>query len=203
MSLFSKRFILTDWSGNRHSLTAKKIYTRVMKDSQSDYDWIAPATELIKVCTQPEFPKKYAIEIEIAILNCFANLETQREIESYHRSTDPDAVNFCYNSLANVTLRANLIRHKYLLAFLEGITKYHHFDFNHYGPTFYKICEEWKENKYEEYHKYRSLDLSKLWKALDKEFDLIIKTAEKEGIFKDEDDKHVSQMRMYWSSLNI
>ena len=124
-----------------------------MKDSQSDHDWIASATELVYVCNQAKFPKKYEQEIQIAILNCFANLENKKEIKSYQKPTDADAVNFCYNELADVSEEANQVRKKYLKAVIKGITMYHFnlTDFYHYGPTYHKICEEWKRIMFEEY----------------------------------------------------
>ena len=201
MSLFT----ITGWRGDEHSLTAKKLYERVMKDSQSDYNWIASATELVRVCNQSKFPEKYAQEIQIAILNCFANLETKKEVGSYQESTDADTVNFCYNALADVSEEGNKVRQKYLKAVIEGITKYHFrfLDFDHYGPTYHKICEEWKRVKFEEYSHISSLDFKKLRKALDDEFDKTMRTAEEEGAFQKDDEKHFEEMRKFWSSLDL
>lgn len=205
MSLFEKRYIITGWRGDKHLLTAKKLYERVMKDSQSDYSWIASATELVRVCNQSKFPEKYAKEIQIAILNCFANLETKKEFASYHEDTDPDVVNFCYNILANVSEEADKVRQKYLKAVIEGITIYHFrfLGFNHYGPTYYEICEEWKRIKFEEYCQISSLDFKKLRETLNDEFDKIMRTAEKEGAFKKDDERHFEEMREFWSSLDL
>lgn len=205
MSLFEKRYNITGWRGDEHSLTAKKLYKRVMKDSQSDYNWIASATELVRVCNQAKFPEKYAQKIQLAILNCFANLETKKEVGSYQESTDADAVNFCYNSLADTSEEANRVRQKYLKAVIEGITKYHSrlLEFNHYGPTYHRICEEWKRVKFEEYGSMSSLDFKKLRKVLDAEFDKIMKTAEEEGAFQKDDEKHLEEMRKFWSSLHL
>lgn len=205
MSLFEKRYNITGWRGDEHSLTAKKLYKRVMNDSQSDYNWIASATELVRVCNQAKFPEKYAQEIQLAILNCFANLETKKEVESYQESTDADAVNFCYNALADVSEESNKVRQKYLKAVIEGITKYHFrlLEFNHYGPTYQKICEEWKRIKFEEYGHISSLDFKKLRKTLDDEFDKIMRTAEEEGAFQKDDEKHLEEMRKFWSSLDL
>ena len=205
MSLFEKKYHVVGWDGKEHSITAKKLYERVMKDCESDYNWIASATELVRVCKQFKFPEKYAQEIQIAILNCFANLETKKEIGSHQEPTDADAVNFCYNSLAGTSEEANRVRQKYLKAVIEGITKYHFrlLEFNHYGPTYHRICEEWKRVKFEEYGSMSSLDFKKLRKALDAEFDKIMKTAEEEGAFQKDDEKHLEEMRKFWSSLHL
>ena len=205
MSLFKKKYHLYGWDGKKYSFTAKKLYERVMKDSESDYNWIASATELVRVCKQFEFPEKYAQKIQIAILNCFANLENKREIASRQRPTDGQAVNFCYDSLANVSDEANRVRQKYLKAVIEGIARYHFcaLEFNHCGPTYHKICEEWKRVKFEEYSSIASLDFNKLRKALDAEFDKMMKTAEEEGVFQKDDEEHLEAMRKFWSSLHL
>lgn len=44
MSFFEKKYEVTGWHGDTQSLTAKKLYERVLEDSKSDYNWIASAT---------------------------------------------------------------------------------------------------------------------------------------------------------------
>lgn len=195
MSLFEKKYTITGWRGDEYSLTAKKLYERVMKDSESDYNWIASATELVRVCKQLKFPETYAQEIQIAILNCFANLETKKEIGSHQEPTDADAVNFCYNSLADVSEEANKARQKYLKAVIGGVTKYHFGPLEFIGPTYCRICEEWEEVKFEEYGHMSSLDFTKLRKVLDDEFDKTIRTADQDAFQKDEDE--------FWSSFKV
>lgn len=210
MSLFNlfKReqgYRIVDWHGKEHRLTAKELYERVMEDCKSDYNWIASATELVRICNEFGFPQEYAQAIKIAILNCFANLETKKELEGYQEPTDADAVQFCYDSLADVSEEANKVRQKYLKAVIEGITRYHFrlLEFFHYGPTYHKICEEWKRVKFEEYSHISSLDFKKLRKALDDEFDKTMRTAEEEGVFQKDDEKNLEEMRTFWSSLDL
>lgn len=47
MSFFEKKYKVTGWHGDTQSLTAKKLYERVLEDSKSDYNWVASATELV------------------------------------------------------------------------------------------------------------------------------------------------------------
>lgn len=205
MSLFGKKYYVFGWDGKRHSITAKKLYKRVMKDCESDYNWIASATELVRVCKQFEFPEKYARKIQIAILNCFANLETKKEIHSSQRPTDEEAVNYCYNSLADWSDEAEKVRQKYLKAVIEGITRYHFklLEFDYYGPTYHKICEEWKRVKFEQYSSMSFLDFKKLRKTLETEFGKIMTTAEEEGVFQKDYEKYLEEMRKFWSSLHL
>jgi len=69
MSLFVKTFRIKSWSGKIHRMTAQQLYERILKDSKSNYNWIASATELVRVCRHPDFPGKYAQEIKLAYLN--------------------------------------------------------------------------------------------------------------------------------------
>ena len=92
MSSFEKKYNITGWKGKKYSLTAKQLYERVLEDSKSDYNWIASATELVRVCNDSCFPEKYAIAIKIIILNSFANLELQKECYSNVESTDAETV---------------------------------------------------------------------------------------------------------------
>ena len=67
MSFFEKKYKVTGWHGYTQSLTAKKLYERVLEDSKSDYNWIASATELVRVCNDTCFPEMYAVGIKMII----------------------------------------------------------------------------------------------------------------------------------------
>lgn len=71
MSFFEKKYNVKGWYGDTYLLTAKALYKRVLEDSKSDYNWIASATELVRVCNDPEFPEVYAVGIKLIILNWF------------------------------------------------------------------------------------------------------------------------------------
>ena len=145
MSFFKKEYDVTGWRETKHSLTAKQLYERVLKDSQSDYNWIASATELVRVCNEPSFPEIYANAIKIIILNCFANLELQKDYPSSGEATDKAAVYSCYHSLPSEDETVIKVKHKYLTAIITSITKYSRSGVrlpSHPGPTYNKICEE-------------------------------------------------------------
>ena len=154
MSFFEKKYKVTDWDGDTHSLTAKQLYERVLDDSKSDYNWIASATELVRVCNNPCFPEMYAVGIKMIILNCFANLELQKECPSRRESTDNEAVYSCYNSLPSTDETAKKVKEKYLTAVITGITKYTQCEVRfpiHIGTTYRQKVEEWKKAKFDEY----------------------------------------------------
>ncbi len=202
-NLFGKRFIVTDRKGIRHFMSAKRLYNRVMKDKQSDFNWIASATELVHVCNQPGFPKEYAQAIEIAILNCFANLESYQ----FHKITDADqvAVSFCYKALANIPGKANRVRHKYLEAFITGIARDYlkYPEFEYYGKAYRKIRDEWIKKKFQELCDASSLDFRKLRHTLSDEYDQMIKTAESEGAFEEDLKEHLAAINSMLSSFDL
>lgn len=204
--MIGTKFTFKNWSGEPISYTAGGLHERIMRDSRSDYNWIAPASQLVKAITQPNFPLNYAHGIEMAILNCFANLELKEEEpgQRHREPTDDDAVYFCYNALAGVSDRAESVRQKYLAAVLEAITRFHFrgVDFDHYGPTYHKICDEWKRLNFEHYSLIAWLDFKKLRKYLNDEFDRVMKEAEKNGAFKKDAENRLEEMRAFWSTLN-
>lgn len=192
MSLLEEKYTVVGWHNERYFMTAKQLCERVLTDSKSDYNWIASATELVRVCTQPSFPQKYAQTIEIAILNCFASLETKKEFGGHREDTDDEAVCFCYRALFGVSEEADKARQNYLRAIIQGITRYHFglFEFRHYGPTYHQICDEWKNSMFEKYSSEVHFNYDQLCQALHEDFDKTMKKAEEEGAFEEDDKKN-------------
>ena len=174
-----------------------------MKDSsKSDYNWIASATELVRVCNEPNFPQEYAKGIKIAILNCFSHLAKMEEYPSNEEPTDNDAVYSCYNSLSSSDEDSAVAKQKYLIAIIESITKYYHFEFpSHTGPIYKKTCKEWEKSKFDEWSSKEAIDFKQLIKDLEIDFDKTIKAAEEEGIFKKEDDEYWEKEREFMSNM--
>lgn len=207
MSFFEKKYKVEGWHGDTHSLTAKVLYERVLEDSKSDYNWIASATELVKVCNDPCFPEMYAVGIKMIILNCFANLELQKEYPSRCESTDMEAVYSCYNSLPSADETAKKVKEKYLTAVIAGITKYTQSEVRfpiHRGTTYKHKVEEWKKAKFDEYiSAIQILNFDQLRDDLYADFDRMIKTAEKEGAFEKDDEEYREEMRKFWASIDL
>lgn len=65
-------FKIKDWNKEEHLMTDKELRDLIVEQSKkSNYNWLAPADELIKVCNNPEFNKDYAKDIKVAIVNCY------------------------------------------------------------------------------------------------------------------------------------
>lgn len=204
MSFFEKKYNITGW---KYSLTAKQLYERVLEDSKSDYNWIASATELVRVCNDPCFPEIYAVGIKIIILNCFANLELQKEYPSEGELTDAEAVYSCYNSLPTTDETAKKVKENYLTAVITGITKYTQSEVRlpiHVGPTYTKKVEEWKKKKFDEYvSSVTILNFDQLREDLYTDFDKMVETAEEEGAFEKDDKEYREKLRKFWASIDL
>ena len=207
MSFFEKKYNVTGWRGDKHSLTAKQLYDRVLEDSKSDYNWIASATELVRVCNDPCFPEMYAVGIKIIILNCFANLELQKEYSSRREPTDAEAVYSCYNSLPTTNETAKKVKEKYLTAVITGITRYTQSEVRlpiHVGITYKQKVEEWKKKKFDEYvSAVTILNFDQLREDLYADFDKMVKTAEEEGAFEKDDKEYREELRKFWASIDL
>lgn len=185
-----KQFSVKGWNGTKYQLTAKQLYERVLADSQSDYNWIASATELVRVCNDPDFPIEYAKKIKLLILNCFANLELKKEYESHGKSTDSEAVYFCYNSLDSTNKEVSTVKEKYLTAIIKSVIKYDTDSVRlpiYSGPKYHELCEKWQKEKFHEYASQKSIDFKQLRKDLYKDFGCTIKKASDEGILTNTD----------------
>lgn len=206
MSFFEKKYKIKGWNGNTHSLTAKQLYERVLEDSKSDYNWIASATELVRVCNDPLFPEMYAVGIKMIILNCFANLELKKEYVSREETTDKAAVYSCYHSLSSTDETVKKVKDKYLMAVITGITRYTQCEVRlpiHIGDTYRKKVKEWKKAKFDEYVSAVEIDFDQLREDLYSDFDKMLKAAEEEGAFEKDDEEYREKMRKFWASIDL
>lgn len=194
MSLFETKYVVISHHGSMHRMTAKQLCERIKQDSKSDYNWISPARELVRVCKLPGFPIECAIIIKVAILNCFANIEHRANNGGDRYYTDPSdakAVEYCYNSLYGVDAEeAVSARARYLTEMITMASYTRVFD-SHYhpGPTYRKLREDWSKSKFEEYTSKKNVDFKKLVESLKEEFFEIIKKAESNGDFEEDEKK--------------
>lgn len=206
MSFFEKKYEIKGWNGNTHSLTAKQLYERILADSKSDYNWIAPATELVRVCNEPYFPEIYSQGIKLIILNCFANLELQKEYPSNRKKTDNEAVYSCYHSLLSTDETVIKVKEKYLTAIITGIIRYTKDEVRfpiHIGATYTKICEDWKKAKFDEYASKEKINFEKLREDLYDDFEKTIRTAEEEGLFDEDDEDRRIRISKFLCSIDL
>ena len=197
---FAKRFLITGFDGKIHFLTAKKIFQQAINTINSNYKFFAPVSELVRVCSLDDFPIKYSDEIKLAILECFANLENTSTRPPYLNNAD--AIYYCYNSLTTETHQVTNAKKKYVRAIIENVVK-HHFsliEFNYTGPTYNRLCEEWKERCFEEFFR-DTIDFVELRRTLHSSFDKTMREAEARGLLKADYDSRFSNMYFALSQL--
>ena len=203
MNIFNfkkNKYIITDRDGHQHSFSkAKDLLYRIITDSKkSNYDWIASASELVRVCETADFPKQYAIQIKIAILNCFANLlqnennsirpkRTKRKTDITSQD-DIDAVYDCYNSLFNIT-QAHEVRLKFLIEVIKSCSSARSgLDLPyHFGQTYIEKCNTWIDQQVKKCISQENINFHELKEELRKKFAEAVRTDEVNGCYRDEE----------------
>lgn len=200
-----KRFKIIDWNGKKHYFTAKQLYEHILKDAKSKHNLITSVSDILELCDRIDFPQNYARKIKLLILEHSAMLEIRREIWPLQKSGDKEAVYSCYNSLTGTEPEVLETKSNYVCAIIEGVAKYHFslIDFNHRGPTYQKICDNWKTEQVEKYSSQPQLDFHVLRSCLNESFDTVMRKAESEGTFKVEDDQRFENMRHFLSTLKL
>ena len=194
MDLLTNKYRVSGWHGTTHSLTAKQLYKRVLEDSESDYNWIAPARELVRICKKSSFPTEYSLAIKIAILNCFANIEHRANCGGDRYGINPadeEAVQYCYNSLYGVDTEDAIEARRYYLTEMLSTASYVRIfsSLYHPGPTFRKLRDDWIKSKLEEYISQEKIDFEQLLETLRDDFTEVVNKADENGDFKEDEEK--------------
>ena len=206
MSLFEKEYEVAGRYGIVYKMTAKQLCDRIKEDSKSDYNWIAPARVLVRICKLPDFPVEYSLIIKVAILNCFANIEHRANCggDRYRLNIyDEKAVEYCYNSMYGIDSdEACSARKKFLLEKLAtashmGILDLHY----HPGPTYKKLREDWSKSKFEEYISEKEIDFKKMVETLEKDFIEVVKKAEANGDFEEDEKKDAEKRKPLFTMI--
>ena len=156
--------------------TAKQLYRRVLKDSEFKQEWIASYAELVRVCQKQKFPKKYANEIMICILNASSNpnSKTKKRSSVAELSADERAEYFCFNYLKKATdEKAISARERYFSSILDDLI-----DKGPKGIRFVilrdkiydELCDEWKKSMMNMFYNNELLNIGNIKKLLEMEF---------------------------------
>ena len=191
-------FTFKDHFDKEHTMRAATIHKYIMEQSQeSDYEWIAPALELVKICKDERFPRKYAVDIEMAILTCFANIEARVNRGGDKRVTkanDALAVQYCYDELGrlmsstddkNFKKTLNSVRKRYLLEMISSAV-------NTTTRGQYFKCKAFRDLKEEviakSFAKYSMLEeqfnILDMYEEISDETEIIFSEANKNGMFR-------------------
>ncbi len=184
-----KKYKVSGRHGKVYDMTARQFYMRILEDSKSDYGWIASASSIVSKIREPSFEEEYRVKIKTLILNCFANLQLEKEQNfSSHSKEDEEAVYYCYNSLDSCLNEALTAKEKYLKSFISSIVKYTDDSVRlvfYIGPEYSEFCKNWEEAKFLEL-KDKKIDFRRLYKKLNLDFESSLKEAEDKGILKEQ-----------------
>jgi len=119
----SRLYFIIDRDGFIHLISAEKLHKKIMEQSkESNYNFIAPITDLVRVCDKKSFPKEYALDIKLAILNSFSEL-FQKYNHRHILESDLESVYRLYNSLFSITdERVINARYNFLKIYLTEVT---------------------------------------------------------------------------------
>lgn len=202
----SKYYSIIGWHGDEIVMNAEQLCERIIEDSKSDYNWIASATELVRVCKLPDFPKECADVIKMAIINCFANIESRENAGGDRYRTDPndqEAVTFCYNSFFGREEEEIISVRKYYLMEMIKTASYTRVLDVHYhpGPTYKKLCDDWRKSKLDENISKENMNFGELIQILSNEFIQMVKEAEDNGAFIEDEKKASEERREFMSKI--
>ncbi len=197
--MFEVKYCIKTRYGRELWLSAREIHERAKKDIRFDQHWNTTISEIIRISSKPNFPKEYAEAIKIAILNSYAKIEGRSYISSQKK--DNEALNYCYNSLANTTEEAEEARQNYLKAVIKSCTKYELFDYKHDGPTYDWMCEKWQEENFEKHKKQATIEIDQLKKKLETEFEDKMNKAKEQGIFKQDNEENQEAIKNQWETI--
>lgn len=207
MSLVEKKYAVKGQHGDIYSLTAKQLYEQISNNSKLDYNLIASASELLKICKKPSFPAEYELAIKCAILNCFANIEHRANCGGDRyivMPADQEAVQECYNSLYGVKNEEAISARKRYLTEIFATASYIRIFDSHYhpGPKFSKLREKWIKSKVQEYISQEKIDFKHLVEISHKEFVEIVKKAEIYGAFDEDKKAEIESWKNFYKILN-
>jgi len=208
MHLFGQVYLVTDHYGTIYKMTAKELKERIEYDSKkSDYNWIAPATNLVRICRDPSFPDDCSLFIRVAILNCFANIEHRANSGGdryYTNPADEDAVEYCYNSLyGSDDESAIAARKRFLTEMIVAATSTNLYD-SHYhpGPTYRNLRETFGSSKFEEYIVKKHIDFKMLQETLKEEFIEAVGKAAANGDFDEDEKKDDEEWKAFYKRIH-
>ena len=200
--------LVTDHYGTVHKMTAKELKERIEYDSKrSDYNWIAPAKNLVSICKSPGFPEDYSLFIRVAILNCFANIEHRANNYGdryYTKADDAEAVQYCYNSLYGSEDESAIAARKRFLTEMIVTATYTNLYDPHYhpGPTYKKLREDFRNSKFEEYIGKQNIDFKELQETLKAEFIAAVKKSDESGDFDEDEKKDDEEWKDFYKRLH-
>ncbi len=176
---------ITDWHGNRHEMTPEDLLERIKNDSKSNWNWLAPATEIVKTISDPEFPEPVANKLKGIILKCFAEL-LLTNVYGHEESTCQLAVAYCYYSVHGRAEKR--IKRLYRENLLKSVIMYSH-GASPYGACskeWRTFCSKWKKDALQCFTKRFGVDFMRFKANAEADYEKSIQAADKAGAFEND-----------------
>lgn len=176
---------ITDWSGNRHEMTPIEFFERIKEDSASNWNWLAPATEIARTISDSEFPEPIANELKGIVLRCFADL-LLAEQPGYQKNTDQIAVAYCYYSIhGKAGKRVKRQYRENLLRSVVAESPWHKL-LGACGEEWRKFCETWKKDALQYFTERFGVDFMRFRANAKADFKKAIELADEAGEFEND-----------------
>lgn len=179
---------LMDWNNTPKIMRASSIKNKIEKGNKKKRkNLFAPPSEIIKVCSKKNFPKKYAKEIKILIIEFFSKTKSDEFNLFFEKEEDRQAVYSAYNSLYGIDdQKVKNTRNKFLESFLMGIERNTYLYIIHQNEIYNEIKNNWIKRKKEELENTKDLNFQDLKVILIRDLKKTIKDREEKGLLKKE-----------------
>jgi hypothetical protein len=156
--------------------------------------------EFVRVCDYKRFPKKYSEKIKAAMLNHY-----KYNAIAFDKLTEEEknVIFHCYNSLDG-TNNEEVAKIKFI--FLTDVVNKasdlpgYKYSFYNGGETYLRLREGWRKHQLDNQFLRDFLTLE-LTEGLKNDFSEIVRMAEKNGLFKEDDEKRRKEMEEYLTYL--
>lgn len=191
---------ITDWRNNRHEMSPNELLNRIKSDSETNWNWFAPASEIVKAISDPKFPEPIANELKGIVLKCFAELLLS-DIGSTRKSTDQLAVAYCYYSIHGKS--GKQIKRLYRENLLKSVIKYSFWvkPVGADGEEWHTFYDDWKKDALRHFTKRFGVDFMRFRANIEADYTKSVQRADKAGKFENDKIKYEELMKTIITSV--
>ena len=199
------KILIEGWRGEGYELSPEELLERVRDDSKSNYNWIAPASEITRVMMDEDFPDKIANKLKIMILRCFGELLLQKE-QANGNPYDEMAVAYCYYTVGGKV--GKRVKRLYRQSVLTNATKQFGLSldnprpFGATGQEWHLWYDTWIRNAMMHFNEYFGRDIVRWRGKIYQKFTEDVWLADKIGTFDGDKKKHAAWIRSLMESAS-
>ncbi len=167
-------YYVSNYRGRRRLMSARKIY-KIIKDPMNDFrhELVWNAKDLLLICMDPNFPRKYAELIEYKVMKFYSMLLYSNDETLKFNGTNLDCVCDLYNRLYDTKdEKLKAARSNFLNSFLEYITN--SFKKTHNSSNFNYIANAWRMDVHKRLINGRNLNFYRAYPILRTDFKYIL-----------------------------